>query len=146
MVVNLTTEPSPGMIHQAPARPRLMFARATCRTSLGNLHPVGVYWCSMWFLIWGDIILLMQKIQLPSWGWYFIPLFTGFIHARWCRISSITSMEWWASNLNRSNNTSTKTFHPKRPPTTMFRSHTSMGHYFQGPILGGIQLDAKCFW
>ena len=33
----------------------------------------------------------MDEIRLTSWGWWFIPLFTGFIHPRWCRISSINT-------------------------------------------------------
>ena len=30
-----------------------------------------------------------SEILLTSWGWWFIPLFIGFLHPRWCRISSI---------------------------------------------------------
>ena len=38
-----------------------------------------------------ECVLLMAEIRLTSWGWYFIPLFTRFIHPRWFsrRISSI---------------------------------------------------------
>ena len=42
--------------------------------------------------------LKMEEIWLTSWGWQFLPLFTGFDdHPRRCRISSINNIKssWW---------------------------------------------------
>ena len=38
------------------------------------------------------VLLLMERHpEITSWGWQFVPLFAGFNHPRWCRISSSNS-------------------------------------------------------
>ena len=70
----------------------------SCQKNIIHIHP-GVD-CILGEGRWSNTpTLMVQKSQnITSWGWYFIPLVTGFISPRWFRISEPSIIQFSTSS------------------------------------------------
>ena len=99
-----------------------------------------------------EMILLMDKI-LHHQGWWLSHYLQGFIHPRWCRISSINSWSSTAGNLNFFSNWNfgdsyclNPSFFEVQPPLKLWGC-ISYGSFFFVGLLGFMMLPiSTTFW
>ena len=72
----------------------VVFCFQTCFIALHVWHSSMITGC---INLPKPLILLMEEIRRTSWGWWCIPLFSGFYISRWWRISEPSTVCHWFS-------------------------------------------------